>query len=64
MKELQWLMPMVWPPESATTSVGSRFLVARELRMVEALLEGGGRLSNVTCLVAKVSPSLLPKGIS
>ena len=56
-------MPMVWPPERDTTSVGSRFLVARELRMVVVLLEGGGRLSNVACLEANVNPSLLPKGM-
>ncbi|RDY05785.1 hypothetical protein CR513_10336, partial [Mucuna pruriens] len=32
--------------------------------MVVVLLEGGGRFANVTFLDAKVSPSLLPNGIS
>ena len=63
-KELQWLMPMVWPPESATTSVGSRFFVASESRISPALLEGGGRFASVSFLVAKFSLSLLPNGTS
>lgn len=48
----------MWPPERATTSVGLRFLVAREFRIV-VLLEGAGRFANVTFLVAKFNPSLL-----
>lgn len=60
--DVQWLMPMVWPPESATTSVGLNFLVASEERMILALLKGAGRLSSVVCLVAKLRPSRLPKG--
>lgn len=56
-------MPMVWPPERATTSVGLKFLVAREVSRVLVLANGGGRLANVAFLVAKPSPSFLPKGI-
>ena len=29
MKELQWLIPMVWPPERATTSVASNFFCSQ-----------------------------------
>lgn len=57
-------MPIVWPPERATTSVASRFLAARDLRIVSALFVEAGRLSRVTCVVAKVSPSFLPNGTS
>lgn len=63
-KELQWLMPMVWPPERATTSVGSKFLVARLERMAAALAKGAGKFCNVAFLVAKLSPSRLPNGTS
>lgn len=55
---------MVWPPDKATTSVGVKFLVARELRIVVALLVGAGRLARVTFVVAKFRLSLLPRGIS
>lgn len=55
---------MVWSPESATTSVGLRFLVARAERMVVALLVGAGRLARVAFCVANVSPSFLPNGTS
>lgn len=64
MKDGQWLIPMVWPPERATTSVGSRFLVARLARMALALAVGGGKFCNVAFVVAKVNPSLLPNGTS
>lgn len=64
MKDEQWLIPMVWPPDRATTSVGVRFLVARAERMVVALLDGAGRLSRVAFCVANVSPSFLPNGTS
>lgn len=64
MKELQWPTPMVWPPERATRSVASRFLVARKVRRTLALEVGAGRLSIVAFLVAKVSPSRLPNGTS
>lgn len=64
MKEVQWLRPMVWPPERATRSVASRFLVAREVRRALVLNDDGGRLSSVAFLVAKFNPSLLPNGIS
>ena len=57
-------MPIVWPPERATTSVGSKFLVARLARMVLALEKGAGKFSNVALIVAKVRPSLLPSGRS
>jgi len=55
---------MVWPPDKATTSVRVNFLVARELRMVVVLLVGAGRLASVTSLVAKLTLSLLPRGMS
>lgn len=64
MKEVQWPIPMVWPPERATTSVASRFLVASLVRRTLVLLVGAGRLSNVVSLVAKFSPSRLPNGTS
>ena len=44
--------------------MASRFLVAREGRMGSALLDGAGRLAKVASVVAKFSPSLLPKGTS
>lgn len=53
---------MVWPPDRATVSVGSRFLVAKEVSMVLALDVGAGRLANVAALVAKVRPSRRPSG--
>lgn len=62
MKEVQWLMPMVWPPDRATTSVAVKFFVARDVRMAEALLDGGGRLARVSLTVAKFRLSRLPKG--
>lgn len=52
----------MWPPESATTSVASRFLVARAVRRESALLDGAGRFCSVANVVAKFSPSLLPNG--
>lgn len=64
MKEVQWLIPMVWAPDKATASVVSRPLAERLERMVVVLAKGGGRLSMVTCSVAKLSPSFLPKGTS
>lgn len=60
--ELQWLRPMVWAPESATVSVASKFFVARRRRTSVVLANGGGRLSSVACLVAKLRPSRLPSG--
>lgn len=62
-KEVQWAIPMVWPPESATTSVGLNPFCAREFNMVVVLAKGGGRLASVTFIVAKLSPSRLPKGM-
>jgi len=61
-KEPQWLIPMVWAPDSATTSVASNPLVARRVRRVVVLAVGATRLSMVAVSVAKLSPSLLPKG--
>jgi hypothetical protein len=55
---------MVWPPDRATTSVGSKVLAARDERIVSALSKGGGRLSKVALRVAKFRPSRLPKGTS
>lgn len=57
MKEVQWPIPIVWPPERATTSVAVKFLAV-------VLLDGGGRLAKVAFLVAKFRPSRLPNGIS
>lgn len=63
-KEVQWPIPIVWPPDRATTSVASKFFVARDVRMVLALLVGAGRLARVVLRVAKFSPSRLPNGTS
>lgn len=63
MKEVQWDIPMVWPPESATTSVGVNPFWPREFNKVVVFAEGGGRLASVAFLVAKVSPSRLPNGM-
>lgn len=52
----------MWPPESATASVASRFLAARRDRTVVVLANGGTRLFMVASLVAKLTPSLLPSG--
>lgn len=61
-KEVQWLIPMVWAPERATTSVGSKSLAARRARRVVVLAVGATRLSKVAYSVAKFCPSLLPNG--
>lgn len=60
MKEEQWLIPMVWAPERA--SVASKPLVARLVRRAVVLAVGATRLFMIACSVAKLSPSLLPKG--
>lgn len=62
-KEEQWAIPMVWPPDSATTSVGVNPFVEREVNSVVVLAVGGGRLASVAFLVANVVPSRLPKGM-
>lgn len=64
MKEVQWPRPMVWPPESATTSVAVKFLVAKDVRRAEVLLDGGGRLARVAAVVAKLRESRRPTGTS
>ena len=58
----QLAIPIVWPPDRATTSVASRFLVDRLRRISAALENGGGRFSRVSCSVANSVPSLLPNG--
>lgn len=63
MNEVQWLIPIVWPPERATRSTTFKFLVAKELRSCVVLKKEGGKLARVAFLVAKFKPSLLPKGI-
>lgn len=62
MKEVQWLIPMVWPPERATRSVAFKFLVAKALRSCVVLKDDGGKLASVSFVVAKFRPSFLPKG--
>lgn len=64
MKEVQWPRPMVWPPERATTSVAVKFLVAKDVRRAEVLLDGGGRLARVAAVVAKSRESRRPTGTS
>lgn len=62
-KDVQVPIPIVCPPESATTSVAVKFLVARESRSWVVSLVGGGRFAKVSFMVAKLSPSLLPNGM-
>lgn len=64
MKDVQWPIPIVWPPESATTSVAVRPLGESEFNSTVVLLDGGGRLASTAAVVAKLRPSRLPKGTS
>lgn len=61
-KDVQWLIPIVWPPESATASVVSRFLFAKRFKRKVVSAFGPTRLSSVACSVANVSPSRRPNG--
>lgn len=64
MKEVQCPSPTVWPPDKATTSVASKPFLASSRRRVVVLLVGAGRFCSVAFLVAKFSPSRLPRGTS
>lgn len=61
-KEPQWARPNVCAPESATTSVASKFRGAKASRSWPVLKNGGGRL--LVPFTLKVRPSFLPSGTS
>lgn len=61
-KDPQWALPKVCAPDSATTSVASKFLAAKVVRSSPVLKNGGGRF--LVPFMLKVTPSFLPSGTS